>query len=72
MDPNAAWTEIASLLNMNADLSEDDKDRLSELAEALVQWITRDGFLPHAASASGLGRHGLVRVLDGLLAAYVA
>ena len=52
MDPNAALTEIRSILARN-DLELPDYERLAELTEALDKWLSNGGFLPDAWQNAG-------------------
>ncbi len=50
MDPNANWAEqfeIRSLIHRN-EASEEDRERLEELREALNEWLSNGGFPPSA------------------------
>lgn len=48
MDCQTTWNEL------HAALAKRDWDRVRELAEALLQWIARDGFPPQTSSYTGL------------------
>jgi hypothetical protein len=40
MDPNQAWLDLASAID------DDDWDRASEIADDLLEWLTKGGFTP--------------------------
>jgi hypothetical protein len=50
MDPQATWDD---LLDAYADK---DRDRVDELADALLTWLDRGGFPPRATTGRDLGR----------------
>lgn len=41
MDPNQAWTDLC------AAVADDDWDTASEIADNLLDWLTKGGFPPH-------------------------
>ena len=49
MDPQATWDQLLSAL------AEGDWDQIEELANALLDWLSRDGFPPIAIGTPNLG-----------------
>lgn len=48
MDPDANLAEIRRLIEKDADLSDDQLERLVVLIRSLDEWMSRGGFLPKA------------------------
>lgn len=53
MDPDAAWDELLSLLNMHT-RTRHENDRAIDVAGSLREWIAGGGFMPAKMLASGL------------------
>jgi hypothetical protein len=49
MDPQTAWHDLLDAL------SEQDWDRVEELADGLLHWLRANGFPPRAVTGSDLG-----------------
>ena len=49
MDPQTAWDDLLDAL------SEQDWDRVEELADGLLHWLGGNGFPPRAVTGSDLG-----------------
>jgi len=53
MDPDANLAEIRRLIEKDADLSDDQLERLVVLIRSLDEWMSRGGFLPKAWQRAG-------------------
>lgn len=52
MDINANWTEIAAILDAGNATGDDERERLTDLIEAGMQWFAKGGFTPNALAMS--------------------
>lgn len=71
MDPNVTWGRLVEYLNRDQPLPhgvsyENRCEEICELCHALLDWLSRDGFLPISLANTGLTRPGLVQVLGSI------
>lgn len=64
MDPDAAWDEFCQIADMEH-VEGEDLCRAYELADGLVGWVSRGGFLPERMRH--MGGRGFLRVVRPVL-----
>jgi hypothetical protein len=62
MDPNQTWRDLSQAF------SDDDWDRIDELASSLAEWLDRGGFPPSITGEKEFDKLVVKNALDALLA----